>query len=460
MQRRAQLENVGRTLETLYFFYARRASLGEGEAAFRTLVESLESAPDACPERARLLGLGLSRRAMFLRQQGRYAEAASLLERALGLLDERKHPRERAFALVASGSTQVKAGNLEEGTTRGEQGLLLYRSTGDAWGTANALETLGRLYGTAGDLAKAEQAYRESASIQRAAGMLESGSMGLGVAYAQQGNYADGCRLMLDALEMFERAGDRWNRMLCQMNLANAQRNLGNYASAEALAKSCLEFTREVGNWDHEAWSCFQLGNILKEQGRYEAAVAQFQAGLERSVQIGDVGKIALGRLEFGNLALVKGDYAESKRQLSESLSGFESAGQTWGIALALDLLGYVACSEGDFELSRAHFTRALGTAITRKLYPFAANIVAGIALLFARTGEPERAVELLSSTRHHPATERHTLTRRVTPLLAELQGQLPAPVFAAAVERGKALDWAELAELMHCPVGVAGLAS
>jgi tetratricopeptide (TPR) repeat protein len=455
-----QLENIGRALEGLYFFYVRRASLSEGEAAFAALVEALGRAPESCAESVRLLGEAFSRRAMFLRLQGRYAQAIALFEQGLGLLDEREHPRELAFVLVAYGSTLVKGGNLEEGTRFGERGLRLYRSTGDAWGTANALETLGRVYGTGGDFAKAEGAYRESASIQRAAGVLESGSMGLGVALAQQGNYAEGCRLMMDALEMFERAGDRWNRMLCQMNLANAQRNLGNYASAEALAKSCLEFTREVGNQDHEAWSCFQLGNILKEQERYEAATAQFQAGLERSTQIGDVGKIALGRLEFGNLALVRGDYQECTRQLHESLSGFEKAGQTWGIALALDLLGYVACLEGDFELAHARFFRALQTALSRRLYPFATNTVAGIALWLARTGKLERAVELLSLAEHHPATERHTLARRVAPLFAELRDRLSPQAFALAVERGKGLALESLCDMIDAPLGASDLAS
>lgn len=447
-----ELEQIERAISPLHFFYTRQAALAEGEAAFTALSESLGSAADTSPQHARLLGSALSRRATFLRQQGQYAKAASLLDRALLLLDERQHARERAFALVVSGSTQVKAGHLEAGTELGEQALRLYRATGDAWGTAHALETLGRLYGTAGDFAKAERAYRESASIQRAAGMLESGSMGLGFTLVQQGDYASGCALMLNALEMFERAGDRWNRMLCQMNLANAQRTLGNYSSAEALAKSCLEFTREVGNWDHEAWSCYQLGNVLKEQERYEAAAAQFQAGLERSLQMGDVGKIALGRLEFGNLALIRGDYREAERQLSESLRGFESAGQAWGIALALDLLGYLACHEANFELAQTHLSKALAIALSRSLYPFATNVIAGTAFWFARSGDPERAVELLSFTQHHPATERHTLTRRVAPLFAELEGRLSAESFALAIERGKELDFSTLQRMLDAP--------
>jgi hypothetical protein len=177
-------------------------------------------------------------------------------------------------------------------------------------------------------------------------------------------------------------------------------------------------------------------------------------------MQIGDVGKIALGKLEFGNLALVRGDYRECTRQLQESLSGFEKAGQTWGIALALDLLGYVACLEGDFDVAQALFSRALQTALSRRLYPFATNTVAGIALWFARTGNLERAVELLSLAEHHPATERHTHTHRVAPLFAELQGLLSAQAFALAVERGKGLDWESLRDMLDAPVGASDRAS
>ena len=449
MLEKTELAKIERALSSLHFFHTRRAALSEGEAAFTALAASLEAMSESSPQRTRLLGCALSRRATFLRLQGRYAQAASLLDRALELLDEREHPRERAFALVISGSTQVKAGRLQTGTELGEQALRLFRETGDAWGTAHALETLGRLYGTAGDFAKAERAYRESANIQREAGMLESGSMGLGFTLVQQGDYAAGCQLMLNALEMFERAGDRWNRMLCQMNLANAQRTLGNYSSAEALARGCLDFTREIGNLDHEAWSCYQLGNVLKEQERYEAAAAQFQAGLERSLQMGDAGKIALGRLEFGNLALIRGDYREAERQLGESLRGFESAGQAWGVALALDLLGYLACQEQNFELAQTRLSTALDTALSRSLYPFATNVIAGAALWCARTGKPERAVELLSFARHHPATERHTITRRVEPLFAELEGRLAPESFAQAMERGKSLDWSKIRPML-----------
>lgn len=446
-----KLELLAPAIEGLNLFHTRRASFAEAEAAFAALVSRLERLEEhgAAPPRVRagLLGRALSLVAMFLRHRGRYAQASELLERALSLLDELQHPRERAFALVALGSTRAKAGALESGRQLVEQGLLLYRATGEAWGTANALETLGRLYVTAGDFARAEAAYRESTDLQRASGMLPASLLGLGVVTTQQGDYSAGCRMMLDALALFERAGDVWNKMRCQKNLANAQRNLGNYAEAEALARASLTFSREVGNWDFEAWSYFQLADIMKEQGRYQEALAELTAGYERSVQAGDAGKLALAELGFGDLALIRGEYAAAATHLAQSLSGFERAGQTWGITLALDFLGYLACREGRWSLAAERFSRALAAAMPHKLFPFATNIIAGAALLLARCGVLERAVELLAMVQHHAATERHTHERRVEPLLAELRDLLPPEAMSAALTRGASLTLGEIAE-------------
>jgi len=320
-----------------------------------------------------------------------------------------------------------------------EAGVRLYRGTRDSWGLASALEALGRLHSNSGDLTLAAQDYLESVELQRSAGLLESGSMGLGIALVQQGKAVAGCELMQGALATFENASDRWNAMRCRMHLANTWRTLGDYATAETLARACLEFCQEVGNRDHEVWAHFQLGNIMKEQQRYAEAAAHFVAAHEMSLQAGEVGKIALAKLEFADLALTHGDYAEARQHLTESLSGFERAGQNWGLALALDLRGYLACKEGQFEAADELFRRAYSIALSLSLYPFASNIVAGLALVRARTGEPERAVELLTVVQEHVATERHTLTRRVAPLREELLAALGQERFARAEERGKA---------------------
>ncbi|MGC4094374.1 MAG: protein kinase [Polyangiaceae bacterium] len=415
--------------EALHVFHTHRASFGEGEATFRALGDALRQREVHVAE-ARLFGRALSFQASFLRQQGRYAQAEALLGQALELLDEQRHPRERAFALAVAGSTRTKTGNLDEGRLLVEQSLALFRTTDDRWGLSFTLETLGRIHGTSGDFQKSGLAFRESTEVQRAAGILQSGLMGLSVASVQQGDYAQGCRMMLEALEMFEQAGDVWNEMRCRMNLTNTQRTLGNYGSAETFARTCLAFWREVGNWDHEAWCYFQLGNIRKEQGLFDEARTLFDSAYERSLQIGDVGKLALAKLEFGGLSLVRGDVVEARRQLLESLAGFRSSGQSWGTALALDGLAAVALANGDFNPAKDYFEQALSTAFSLRLQPFVTNVVAGMAGWLARFGEPERALELIGLVQAHPATERHTTTRRLAPLLVELRGALTPEAF------------------------------
>ncbi|MFZ5890704.1 MAG: protein kinase domain-containing protein [Myxococcota bacterium] len=440
-----QTSEIARTIEALNVFHTRRASFFEAESTFSALAESLKSQSWPEPQLTRrLLGYALALSGMFLRAQGLYARAGVALEEASSLLDPQQFPREAAFALVTQGSNLAMVGKLEQGIVSAEEARRLYRSTDDAWGRANALETLGRLHANTGDLARAVDAYRESVSVQREAGLLQSGLMGLAIALVQQGSYADGSALMLDALATFEKAGDRWNAMRCRMHLANTRRNLGDYAAAEELARQCLEFCREVGNRDHEVWALFQLGNIMKEQQRYEEAEAQFQAAFQRSLRAGEVGKVALANLEFGDLALIRGSYAAARGYLDESLQGFERAGQTWGSALALDVRGFLACKEGDLEQAEQLLRRSLELALQLRLFPFAANTVAGLAWVRAAAGDRIEAVELLSLVQHHAATERHTLTRRVLPLLSELDRALPRPEFSAAVERGKKRELAE----------------
>jgi serine/threonine protein kinase/predicted ATPase len=430
---------VMRSVEVLNVFHTRRASFSEAEATFAALAASLERGdwPDS-EQAATLLGYTLSLRAMYLRAQGRYALAAELLAHAETRLDAQRAPRETGFMLATRGSTLAMIGELERGTELTEQAVRLYRSSNDAWGLSNALESLGRLRANAGDLVRAALAYRESTEVQRSAGLLESGLMGLAIALVQQGSYGEGCTAMLRALETFENAGDRWNAMRCRMHLANARRNLGQYAEAEGLARQCLQFCVEVGNRDHEVWALFQLGNIMKEQQRYAEAEQQFTLAYEQRSRAGEVGKVALAKLEFGDLAAIRGDYDEAEALLEDSHAGFERAGQSWGTALSLDVRGFVACKRGDTAKARELFERALTLALSLKLYPFACNTVAGLACVHAALGEFERAGELLGLVRQHPATERHTQTRRVLPLLRELEAHLEHEQLSAALRRGE----------------------
>jgi serine/threonine protein kinase/predicted ATPase len=443
---RRDFASVGDAIESLRLFYSRRASFAEAELAFRAAVAAFDGPESmANGEFRRALGKSLTACAAYVRAGGRYPEAVALLRRALAVLGDDQRP-ERAQALMEFGGALLWAGHPEEAVVAAEEGVRLYRTTDDAWGIINALDGLGGVYGGycggTGDIAKAESAYRESIERQTALGgiVLPSSLTGLGFTQSRQGRYAEGCRLMLEALALMAGSGDVSSQMVCELDLANTYRNLGDYAAAEDYASRCLRRAREVGSWEIETWSHYQLGDIFKEQGLYAEAAAAYERGFARSFAVGDVGRVAVAKLNFGDLALLQGDYARAELELLASLEGFESVGETWGAVLALDNLGYLQCLQGDYATARKTFERSLEAALSGRLYPYAANVVAGLGLLSARLGNGERAVELLSLAQSHPATERHTQIRRIAPLLVELEEQLPASAYSAALARGTAL--------------------
>jgi tetratricopeptide (TPR) repeat protein len=448
MVERLQLANISDSLSSLNLYYGRRGSLDESEAAFLRAATRLgdESGhPD--PLGVDTLAGVLTARAGQLRQRGRYAEAVELLTRVLGSLESERHAAQRAYALVEQGSALLWAGDPAAGVATTALGVALFRRLDDAWGLVYSLDRLGSVCGGycggAGDYARAELVYREGLALQGSLGaiVLPSTLAGLGFVLSRQGNYTDGCRLMQDGLERIESAGDTWNSMAVRLSLANAQRNLGDYVEAELNAKSSLALARQLNSWEFETWAHYQLGDILKEQGFYDAALAEFQAGYVRARAANDTGRIAVAKLNFGDLALLRGEFDEARGLLEESLSCFEAVRETWGIVLARDGLGYLACRTERHAAARSHLRAALVAALDARLFPYIANILAGVALLHVDTGQTDRALQLLGLVQHHPATERHTLARRVEPTLTRLKGACSERQVTTGLEQGRTLE-------------------
>ena len=458
MLQRKDLDNIRQAVDTLDLFYSRRASLPEAEATFRVAAETLHMPASAMStEHARLLGMALLSQAKYDGAQGHYARAAALAAEAKSVLDEHAHRCEWAQALLEGGLFTARAGEFSEGIRNAERGLAILRTAGDSWSVANGLDLFAGFYTTAGDYTNAERCYRESIFIQESSGdrtiVLSSTVIGLGFVLTMQGSYPEGCRLMLAGLSKVG-DDDLFSKTKCLANLANARRNLGEYAAAEADARSCLGLSLEVGNWAFEVWSYFQLGDIFKEQGRYDEAETYHRSGYRRSEEMGDPMNMALGKLELGTITLLRGRRTDAKKYFSESLRGFESSGHAWGVTLALNALGGLARDDGDYDVAERHLRRALEVAMGSRALPFATTVLFGMAALFARMGQQQRGLELSALVRAHPATPRY-IARHADALQDELKATVAAEEFAAAVERGAAmqLETAVLEVLKSAPV-------
>ena len=197
-----------------------RALFDEAEAAFKAAAHAF-SIPktDRGSDRARLAGLALAFQANHCISQCNNDEAVVLAGHALEFLDEKREPRETAFAILTWGVALVWSGKEQQGFDACKSAIQLYRTTDDGWGTARALNVFGMECRDWAGPVTSEAYYRESIAIQQALGnqtvFMPNSLRGLGYVRIEQGDYAEGLRLLHEALALCERIGDRWCERIC-----------------------------------------------------------------------------------------------------------------------------------------------------------------------------------------------------------------------------------------------------
>ncbi|MEW6403852.1 MAG: tetratricopeptide repeat protein, partial [Chloroflexota bacterium] len=254
----------------------------------------------------------------------------------------------------------------------------------------------------------------------------------------------------------------------------------GQYAQAQEYAHASLRISKETSNQDGEAFSLNLLGNLAQAQGDYSAAKDYFLRHLALREALRDGFGIAIGCNNLGNLAHAQGELEDALRFYERSGASFEQIGhllglaaglsnagfvltklgktddaqqtlerslqikrdlgEKHGIAITLANLGELACETGQLRQAQEYLCEAMRTARQVNATPLIVELLACYATLFTKQGKNESAVEFLSLAETQSAIKQET-RKRVSELLSSLESNLPARVFIAARERGKALQ-------------------
>jgi predicted ATPase/Tfp pilus assembly protein PilF len=457
---RRDLTRVGAALWALCVYHRRRGARAEVELACAEVAHAFLplDAPEgsaATPEARRLVGMALAIQSLHAKDQGKRAEAIALMSRALDLLAEVGECRERALALIVAGWVMNEVWSPERCIDSAERGLLFYRSWGNGWALAEAVAFAAQVHlETEGDPRQAEALLRENLQIQRS---LNDGHIAmptslclLGLTRGRQGDWQDGCELILQALEVGEQLNDVWAIEGALRLAARAKVNLGEFQAAAAYARRCMKLCRETGALESVAWCKFTLAEIAKQCGDLGEAAALYSEALASSPP--DTPQLANAMLNLGDIAMLQGNYREAERRFQDSLAAFQARRVDWGVINTLDNLGQLACHEQRHRDARNYFERALELGRSARRLPLVVNAIVGLARLHAEQGDPERALELCSWASVQPALHYQTRTRRVDPLLQELGARLHERVRDAARERSRNLDLDAVVELALQP--------
>ncbi|MFG2075956.1 BTAD domain-containing putative transcriptional regulator [Nonomuraea maritima] len=384
-----------RLVNALAWSWVLRGRLGEGRRALESALSITDPAPCGAVAQARVWAAGLT------------LLAGRLVPVDVALIDVVEDPRARARARWFAGFALFGYGDLSASVELVETALAEFRELGDTWGTAAALNVLGRQAVLRGDL----DALREHAER---------------------------------ALELFRRLGDRWGELRAAENLGTLAEITGDYERAAALRREGLTMAEELGLWSSVSDALSRLGRIALLTGDHAAADEHHERAARLAAAQSNRPAEEFAELGLALSARRQGRLAEAERRLRTWLSWVEDVSGDPGAALILAELGFVAEQRGDAAGALDLQRRAL--AVARKVGDPRAIALAleGLAGALALDGHPEQAARFLgraaalraSAGAPLPPAERGDVNR----IEATLRTALGPDTVAAAMTNGATL--------------------
>ena len=316
------------------------------------------------------------------------------------------------------------------------------------------LNRLGTAAYAAGDFAKAEALLEESLASYRRSGdpfyvamaLFDLSVLGHSLSWQRAKELRD------ESLRLRIEIGDKVGTLLSLSSKALAAARVGDYAEAERLWRERIALSEETGNPHLMSLGYTHLAHqVLFVRGDF----AEARAAASEAVRLAEPHRYndALGwaQVTLGLLACMDEDYATGMALCEQ---GAQTSARTladipdfaaWGMCL-------VVCGLDDVETLRERFPAALRHSTKLRGEVGIALCLPPAAILLAREGQPERAVEWLALAFTHPIRASGWMEK--WPLLdrwrAEMRDALGAAVYDAAWERGTRLDLEAVAAELH----------
>lgn len=462
----SQVANLERALVPFCLFYHGRGRFDEGKALCRLAIEELTSAlpPVDTESPAQPLTAEHKRQTHLLVQlltwQGRFSvhlgqveNARRALHRAETLLthldiDEPDVRATRAFLLLQLSYYSVinEFGGRAEALN--EESLALYRSLGDDWGTAVALDALSQQKSNQGQHHQAIQLLEESLAIRYCLedeqGIARSYNV-LGLLLLHIGEIEKSEAYLRKSLAIY-RTMD--NQALLSLPLSVLGINLlfaGKFKESLASWEEAWEIHRELGLASEPHTANVGMTRARINLGRYEEARRQAEIDLAAYRSANHQWSIAFTLFNLARIDLVEGDAGLAQQRLQESAEILQRMNERSLLPDVLFCLAYTWRALNERQQAIRYMVQSLKIAIeTEPLNPMRFELP-GMALLLADREDTEQAVEYYAAALQSPYIANSQWFEDVAGrYIKEKAHSLPPAALAAAQERGQARDlWA-----------------
>ncbi len=187
------------------------------------------------------------------RKQGRYDDAAGLLQRAQAGFTELGDRAGVGEVLHLAGTLAAQQGDYEQARRRYEASLEIRRALDDREGMAALFSNLGVIAEYVGDFAAAQSLNERSLALRLELGdrwAIGVSQNNLGMIALLQADYDQAVTRFSEAMRLNTEVGDAWMVAIAHNNLGNATREVGRLdESAHHLAQALAAYERYADRW-------------------------------------------------------------------------------------------------------------------------------------------------------------------------------------------------------------------
>lgn len=463
-------------VDALCRFYDWRGRYHEGDHFCSTAVHQLARALD--DENVRLWARLLGWQSKFNLLLGRPEITGQLIEQGLKLLDGAAPSRfdaraEVAFLYRRQAQFHLLAGDRDQARQAGTQSLQLLEESGDAWGLAYTLDTLGQVAWNVGAYSEAQPLYERSLSIRQAAGDRRGTAdslRALGLIALFQGRIPDTMRMMQESNTIRRQLGDLAGTAVGLADLGTAHMIAGNFVEAIKLLEESVALYTQLGYRQAMAHWHTLLALSCLSNGQPEKTRRHAERGRTLSREVNYKRGVALSHWVLGCLAVMGGNEAGAGPLFAQSIAIFREINQQDELAWALSELSKVELALGNPVAALALALEALQIGARLQAFlPLSFALPAAAVLLAWRGAQSdnaaegqalqEQAVELYALAARYPSVANSAYLDGVSGArIRELTSNLPPEIIQAAQERGKGGDlFTAVAGLLPQLVSLAG---
>jgi len=268
-----------------------------------------------------------------------------------------------AYALNNIGYVYDSQGDIVKALEYYHKSLKIQEEIGDKSGIANSFNNIGFTYHHQGDIPKALEYYHKSLKIQEEIGYksgIANSINNIGMIYKLQGDFPKALEYYHKSLKIQEEIGNKSGIALSLNNIGSIYRRQGDIAKAIEYYHKSLKIQEEIGNKKGIALSFNNIGFIYHHQEDISKALEYYHKSLKIEEEIGDKSGIALSLNNIGNIYKMQGDIAKAIEYYHKGLKIQEEIGDKIGIALILNNIGVIYSGQGGIPKALEYYHKSL----------------------------------------------------------------------------------------------------